>query len=113
MTVMKKRIAALFIAAVMFFGMIPWSPFGFAAAAETETEEDYTDPDHPYIATNFSGLQAVFEKERPKGTTIYIKLGCNIEDAVKERWGYFNCSRCWQLCRYWLRCRCSSAFRCS
>ena len=82
---MKKRFVSLFIAAVLLLGIIPWSPFGFAASAGTETEEDYTDPDHPYIATSFSGLQAVFEKERPSGTTIYIKLGCNIEDAVKWR----------------------------
>ena len=87
---MKKRLVSLIIAAVLLLGVIPRGIFDFAASAEAEAEEDYTDPDHPYIATSFNGLREVFEKERPEGTTIYIKLGRNIEDAVKDR-HYADC----------------------
>ena len=38
----------------------------------------YTNPDYPYVATDFNGLYQVFNTPREDGKTVYIRLGADI-----------------------------------
>ena len=93
---MKKRLLSLLLCMVMLVGLIPASA-ATAFAAETPQsaslgkgaddlattgDYDYTDPDNPYMATDLNSLKAVFEQERPKGTTVYIKLAKDIFSTI-------------------------------
>ena len=62
---------------IMLFGLVPAG--AISVFADTY---DYTDPDNPYIATDYEGLMTVFNKKRTDGRTRYIKLGKNIEHPV-------------------------------
>ena len=44
----------------------------------TSRNNAFTNPDIPYIATDFEGLRAVFNMERAEGQTVYIRLGNDI-----------------------------------
>ena len=82
---MKKRLLSLLLCMLMLVGLIP-AGLATAFAAENDLastgDYDYTDPDNPYMATDLNGLKEVFEKERPKGTTVYIKLAKDIFTSV-------------------------------
>lgn len=45
------------------------------------SHNSYTDPDHPYFATDYSGLRSVFNQHRDRGQTAYIVLMNDIEGA--------------------------------
>ncbi|MBQ7964734.1 MAG: hypothetical protein IJ331_01490, partial [Ruminococcus sp.] len=96
-----KRWLSLLLFLVMMIGVITVAPVTASAAtafaAETPQsaslgkgaddlaatgDYDYTDPDNPYMATDFDSLKAVFEQERPKGTTVYIKLAKDIFSTI-------------------------------
>ena len=51
---------------------------GHTGSVESQ-HNSYTDPAHPYIATDYKGLRAVFNQCRDKNKTAYIRLGCDIE----------------------------------
>lgn len=93
---MKKRLLSLLLCMALLVGLIPASA-ATAFAAETPQsaslgkgagdlaatgDYDYTDPDNPYMATDLNSLKAVFEQERPKGTTIYIELAKDIFSTI-------------------------------
>ncbi len=93
---MKKRLLSLLLCMALLVGLIPASA-ATAFAAETPQsaslgkgaddlattgDYDYTDPDNPYMATDLNSLKAVFEQERPKGTTVYIKLAKDIFSTI-------------------------------
>ena len=96
-----KRWLSLLLSLIMVVGFIAVAPVTVSAAtafaAETPQsaslgkgaddlattgDYDYTDPDNPYMATDFNSLKAVFEQERPKGTTIYIELAKDIFSTI-------------------------------
>ncbi len=73
---MKNRILGVLLCLVMLAGLIP---AGAAVTVFAAEEVDYSDPEHPYIATDYMSMQKIFSadnSDHPK--TIYIKLGSNI-----------------------------------
>ena len=75
---MAKRITALFICFMLIAAFLPESVFPQIVFAD-EAEPDYSDPEHPYIATDYMSMQRIFSADNtdhPK--TVYIKLGANI-----------------------------------
>ena len=72
---MKKLLSAVLCIALLI-GIVPLC--GLFSIPVTAADDDYTDPAHPYVATSFSGLREVFNKHRPDGKKIYIKLGNDI-----------------------------------
>ena len=82
---MKKRLLSLLLCVVLLVWLIPAGAVkAFAAENDLAStgDYDYTDPDNPYMATDLNGLKEVFEKERPTGTTVYIKLAKDIFTSV-------------------------------
>ncbi len=74
---MKNRILGVLLCLVMFAGLIPAGAATVTVFAEEEA--DYSDPEHPYIATDYMSMQKIFSadnSDNPK--TVYIKLGSNI-----------------------------------
>ena len=74
-----KRFISVLVCLVIIAGLIPAAAF---TAFAGDADGDYTDPEHPYVATTYEGLMTVFNKKRTDGRTRYIKLGKNIEHSV-------------------------------
>ncbi|MBO4277325.1 MAG: hypothetical protein J5925_02880, partial [Clostridia bacterium] len=74
---MKTRIIGVFLCVIMLIGLLPAA--NVAVPVSAEEEADYSDPEHPYIATDYMSMQKIFSadnSDNPK--TVYIKLGSNI-----------------------------------
>lgn len=79
---MKRKILILALCAAVL------AAAAFIVSLSVRAEEyDYTDPDEPYIATDFNGLFNVFTKKRTDSAPRYIKLGNDIIRTVSKQEG--------------------------
>ena len=76
---MKKRLLSLLLCLALLVCALPTDILSLSAGAAGDvfSPSDHTDPDDPYIATDFTKLQNFFNHER-SGGTVYIKLGNDI-----------------------------------
>ena len=89
---MKKRILSILLCLALVAGVLPLAAPAVFAQENDIANGDYSSWNKAYVATDSGGLEKVFNKERTKDTTVYIKLGKDIsysglDDDIYNRSG--------------------------